>query len=197
MYAKASPFSLASHACSGPGLKFLQKKKRPKSRIRIRILRISNSIKHQKTGFGFAERNAKSVARFKTRFWIHRKEHIWWIRVIFLAEDWRKTWPWLAGSNQYAANGINLSHRSSRVGARQTDSGWVQAYFPLSSPPLLKPVVISLGIIFGSSQLSVSYIILTEMNERQSNSPSQIRLLRLQLPTLHKSLSSGWLNWFS
>ena len=29
----------------------------------------------QKSGFGFAERNAKSVLRSKIRFWIHRKEH--------------------------------------------------------------------------------------------------------------------------
>ena len=29
----------------------------------------------QKFGFGFAERNAKSVLRSKIRFWIHRKEH--------------------------------------------------------------------------------------------------------------------------
>ena len=28
----------------------------------------------QKSGFGFAERNAKSVLRSKIRFWIHRKE---------------------------------------------------------------------------------------------------------------------------
>ena len=29
----------------------------------------------QKSEFGFAERNAKSVLRSKIRFWIHRKEH--------------------------------------------------------------------------------------------------------------------------
>ena len=29
----------------------------------------------QKSGFGFAERNAKFVLRFGIRFWIHRKEH--------------------------------------------------------------------------------------------------------------------------
>ena len=29
----------------------------------------------QKSGFGFAERNAKSVLRSKIRFWVHRKEH--------------------------------------------------------------------------------------------------------------------------
>ena len=29
----------------------------------------------QKSGFGFAERNAKSVLRSKICFWIHRKEH--------------------------------------------------------------------------------------------------------------------------
>ena len=29
----------------------------------------------QKSGFRFAERNAKSFLRFKIRFWIHRKEH--------------------------------------------------------------------------------------------------------------------------
>ena len=29
----------------------------------------------QKSGFGFAERHAKSVLRFGIRFWIHRKEH--------------------------------------------------------------------------------------------------------------------------
>ena len=29
----------------------------------------------QKSGFAFAERNAKSVLRSKIRFWIHRKEH--------------------------------------------------------------------------------------------------------------------------
>ena len=29
----------------------------------------------QKSGFGFAERNAKSVLRSKIRFWIPRKEH--------------------------------------------------------------------------------------------------------------------------
>ena len=29
----------------------------------------------QKSGFGFAERNAKSVLRSKIRSWIHRKEH--------------------------------------------------------------------------------------------------------------------------
>jgi len=29
----------------------------------------------QKSGFGFAERNAKSVLRSKIRFWIHGNEH--------------------------------------------------------------------------------------------------------------------------
>ena len=41
----------------------------------------------QKSGFGFAERNAKSVFRSQIRFWIHRKEHtlgarLLWFRLI-------------------------------------------------------------------------------------------------------------------
>ena len=60
----------------------------------------------QKSGFGFAESNAKSILRSKIRFWIHRKEHTlngWlfdWQLIYWLTNwlaNWLTSWPidWL------------------------------------------------------------------------------------------------------
>ena len=62
----------------------------------------------------------------------------------------RKTWLWLAGSNQNATNTTNQIPRLSSVRVRQTNNGCAQAYVSLCSPfSILGPSSFPLESFFG------------------------------------------------